>query len=360
MYDLNNRIKFEKFINKKDIKKDFLIPLFFSVLFLITGAIEKNLILIDNGLGLLEHINIWIFLGINFILPVIIYVLFNNLKNTIEQNIFSKLENIFNRISRYKLITFLTNFFTIIGFCCFIGNTLQNANIINQLSFDYWDSINYKGSYIISRLYKFYLFVYFIPHILIYVFVLIKSISELLVINDSEIEEYPIKNYESLNILCNFGLNILLTILLPFILISSGVYLVHSRFDITTATTLIISIMSALTGISMYILLINKFYTSITKYRKKNIEQINFKLAEIHKYIFNSKFDEESDKKLEIYLKKETYLCQVKEKINKLSKFPLIIKAIFTSTSPLIPLLLKFLFQFLKTFFKLEILDIIL
>lgn len=118
---------------------------------------------------------------------------------------------------------------TIIGFCCFVGNSLQNANIINHLSFDYWDSIHYPISYIISRVYELYLFVLFIPTILIYVAVLIKSISKILEIPEEKMIEYPIENYGQLNILCGFRLNILLLISVTFMILAENVYTIHNR-----------------------------------------------------------------------------------------------------------------------------------
>lgn len=347
-------------MDKKYIMKDAFIVSVFIALFIASGLFEQNLFLPNDGLGLLEHINIWIFLFTNLMIPFIIYYLFNTLKYYIDIDSLNQLEEIFKTISERKITKILFNFATSVGFCCFIGNSLQNAKIINPLPFDYWDSINYIASYIISRIHKFYLFAYFIPCVLTYVFVLIQSISNLLVINENEMLEYPIKKHGQLSTLCNFGLNILLTSTLPFILLSCGVYFVHARFDVTSTTTIIISFVSTFTCFGMYILLIKKFYTSITIYKKRHIEQIDLQLAEIHQYILNIQFDENSYEKLDIYLKKEEYLIQAKENIEKINKFPHIIKAIITSISPFIPTIFQNLFQLLNTFFKLDILENIL
>lgn len=344
-------IKIERFIDKKNIKHDFYIVCFFVILFCAFGIIEKNLFLSGEGLGLLEHINIWIFLTINFTIPLVINKIFSVLRENIDDTSYNELNVSFANNATLKLVAIFSNFIKTIGFCCFVGNSLQNAHIINQLPFDFWDSNNYVLSFIASRMYKFYLFAYFIPTLLTYVFILIKSISEILTIKECDMEEYPIKNYMQLNTLCNFGLDILLIILVPFVILTSGVYWVHSRLDITTITTICIAFLCTLSFLGMYSLLIRNYYTSVIKYKKKHIKQINLELSKIHQYICQSPLNEASGELLEVYLKKETYLWQSKKRINKISKFPLVIKAIVTSISPFVPALTKVAQLAFKSFF---------
>lgn len=360
LHNQNKKIQIERFMNKKNIVKDSCIVLSFIAIYMIVGLFENNFFLPNNGLGLLEHINIWIFLGANLLMPIAIYGAFKILMIRVDSDTLEKLKITFKGTTELRITKILLNFSTTVGFCCFIGNSLQNAKIINPLPFDYWDSIDYIISYFVSRCHKFYLFVYFIPLVLSYIFVLIKAISELLVINENEMGDYPIKNYEKLNILCNFGLNVLLILVFPFMLFSFGVCFIHGRFDITSNTTIIISSVSTFICFGMYLLLIKRFYTSITTYKRKNIEQIDLQLSEIYQYILNIQHGEDGLEKLEIYIKKEEYLMQTKEELEKISKFPHIIKAIFTSISPVLPALLQNMFQLINAFFKSDILDNIL
>ena len=170
-----NIIEFSRFTDKKSVRNDFRIALGFLAIFLIVGLIEKNWILPNDGLGLLQHKNIWIFLLINLISPFIISKTVKTLECNIDAITFENLKNVFRDNAKLKAIAVLQHFAQAIGFCCFVGNSLQNAYIINQLPFDYWDSINYILSYIISRVYKLYLFAYFIPTVLIYIFILLKD-----------------------------------------------------------------------------------------------------------------------------------------------------------------------------------------
>ncbi len=360
MHEQSNTIRIERFKDKKNIKRDWLIVFAFIALYIVVGLFEENLFLPDNGLGLLEHINIWIFLVSNLLIPLIIYYAFNSLEHCIDSSTIAEIKKTFKNIAEHKTNKILLNFSTAIGFCCFVGNSLQNAKIINPLPFDYWDSIDYIISYIVSRVHKFYLFAYFLPLSFTYIVILIRTISNLLMLHENDMKRYPLIKYDQLNTLCDFGLNILLVLVIPFFLSSCGVYFVHERFDITSITTIIISIAGTFVCFGTYLFLIKNFYANITIYKKINIKKINFQLSKIHQYILNNKYENNRYEKLEIYLKKEEYLIKTKEKIEEINKFPHIVKAIFTSIIPIIPTLMQYVFQFLNTFFKLEILENIL
>ena len=353
-------IKFERLIDMKYIKRDIIIVFFFTMSFIVIGLFENNLFLPNDGFGLLEHINIWLFLAANAIIPIAISIIYKQIERDVDLTTRIGFKENFCMIAKLKFTTVLFNFFTAVGFCCFIANSLQNAKIINNLPFDYWDSVNYMGSYIASRFYKFYLFAYFIPHILIYVYVSVKALSKSIVIKDEEMDEYPIKNYEQLNALCNYGLNLLVVMCMAFILISIGIYFIHNRLDVISTTSIIVALVATLVCLHMYVMLVNSFRVSIIKYMKTNINDINCELAKIHKYVVNYQYGEKSKNELEVYLHQEKYLSKIKKRIEKLNKYPFVIKAIITSFSPIIPALFKIVFQFLKDSSKLDILTTIL
>lgn len=137
MSNPRNTIKFDRFVDKENINKDFGIAFAFLVAFLIVGLIERNWLLPDGNLGLLQHTNIWIFLFINLLLPFIIGKAVKALECNIDEITFEKLKDVFRNNASLKSITTLRYFAQVIGFCCFVGNSLQNAHIINQLPFDY-------------------------------------------------------------------------------------------------------------------------------------------------------------------------------------------------------------------------------
>lgn len=347
---MNTTIKFDRFNEKKYIIIDLITVGSFAIWFIIIGLFEKNLFLPNEGLGLFEHINIWLFLTANILVPIIFSLNYKNMTNNVEQNVLDNLQNIFIQKSNNKRIKILYNLLTIIGFFFFVGNSLQNAHFINPLPFDFWDSIDFVISYMISRTYKLYLFAYFMPLAFVYAYILIISTSELLKITDAEMKEYPIKNYMQLNTLCKFGLDTLMIVIIPILLFSGGIYLVHDRLDITTISTIIITVLSIWGLLSLYILLSSKFYVSVIKYKKNHIMQIDSALSDIHQAILNIEVVENDSNKLELYLQKQDYLWNCREKIEKISELPLVVKAIITIITPLIPTLLKFLFLALENF----------
>lgn len=78
--------------------------------------------------------------------------------------------------------------------------------------------------------------------------------------------------------------------------------------------------------------------------------QIDSALSDIHQAILNIEDVENDSNKLELYLQKQDYLWNCREKIEKISELPLVVKAIITIITPLIPTLLKFLFLALENF----------
>lgn len=334
-------IQFERFTEQKHLKWDAFLPIVFCSSFLAVGLFEKNLILPQNGKGLLQHENIWMFLTLNFLLPILISKFIKKAECDIDKSTYIDLKKKFTDISHRNFTIFLFNLFRVIGFIIFIFNSLQNANLINKLPFDFWDSINYPLCYVVSRVHKFYFFSHFIPTMLLYAYILIVSLSKLIESSGDKFISYPIKNYVELNVLCNLGLDILLTIVISFTAFCLIVYSIHNRFDITTITTIIISVGCSGITILMYMLLAKNYYVRISNYVKKNIKKIDTQLSEIHQYVLKTQVSQVCDSQLDTCLKREGYLSLVKEKLEKQSKIPCTVKAIVTALIPIIPSIIK-------------------
>lgn len=341
-----NTIQIEIFLERKYLTRNAVITISFLSLFLVIGFFEKNLILPCNGLGLFQHKSIWFFLITGVIVPFAIRQVLVEPSCGLEKNTVENIKAKFLEISQRPSTSVFFAITRTVGFLCFVGNTLQNAHIFNHLPFDFWDSINYPISYGVTRLYKFYLFAYLIPIIVIYIYVLLKAISELIILDDKDIKEYPALNDKHLNSLCNMGLNVLLILIIPFIISSIIVYLTHDRFDPTTITTFIVAFTCTVGSMLMYMLMVKNFYISMAKYSQKNIQTIDYQLAKIHKYILFTNFCGQNSAKLDACLKKEEYLYQIKERIEAQRKYPLAIKAICTSIAPMMPALIKIAFNF--------------
>lgn len=161
-----------------------------------------------------------VFLLTNFFVPFAIRRVFVEPSCSLEKNTVENIKTKFGKISQLPFTSVLFTIVRTVGFLCFVGNTLQNAHIFNHLPFDFWDSISFPIRHSVTRLYKFYLFAHFIPKIIIYIYVLFKAISELIILDDEDIKEYPALNDRHLNSLCNMGLNVMLILIIPFIISS--------------------------------------------------------------------------------------------------------------------------------------------
>lgn len=341
-----NTIQIERFLERKYLTRDVVITSSFLSLFLVIGFFENNLILSDNGLGLFQHKSIWFFLITSVFVPFAIRQVLVEPSCSLEKNTIENIKAKFLEISQLPSTSVLFTVTRTVGFLCFVGNTLQNAHLFNHLPFDFWDSINYPISYGVTRLYKFYLFAHLIPIIVIYIYILLKAISELIILDDKDIKEYPALNDKHLNSLCDMGLNVMLILIIPFIISSIVVYLTHDRFDPTTVTTFIVAFACTVGSMLMYMLMVKNFYISMLKYSQKNIQMIDYQLAKIHKYILFTHFRGHNNVKLDACLKKEKYLYQIKQRIEVQRKYPLATKAICTSIAPMVPALIKIAFNF--------------
>lgn len=145
------------------------------VLIILASLIDHTFLLPGVDIGLFEHPTIWTFLIIQAILPFVfkkaVVNLFDFLKGTDIVNPgtdLSKYVTIFKkhvsrqtnsgRIAYLLLITF--------GLGCFAWNSFQNQAPYQFVGFDFWDSINHVFGYGITRVYKFYLWVFFFPSII--------------------------------------------------------------------------------------------------------------------------------------------------------------------------------------------------
>lgn len=354
MKDIKNPIGLSKLSDyKKFMKESICFVITFIILFMLAGKLDNNFFLPKNNLGLFQHLTIWLFLGTNMIVPILLYIILKSLKNIISDKLSKEMYNKLKEKNDLNIIKFSSIFLQTLGFCYFIFNTLQNAQIINKLPFGYWDSIHYILSFIISRVYKLYLFSYFFPCVVINAVAIILCLSDILKIDDKGFGIFPMDNHYELNILCNTGINILLTILIPIILIFTSVYFVHNRFDIISIGTAIFSLISTIIFVSLYIFLIRNYHSSVMRYKCTQNEELNKKLSEIHTNIIKSEEKSQNIDLLTIYFEKQDYLLNCKDKVNKINPYPNIIKMCITTGSSILPTVLKYTYQFLKTFFKL-------
>lgn len=129
-----------------------------------------------DALGLFEHPAIWGFLLFQAIVPVSI---FRSLARLWAQE--HRFQAVFNRdvtlsdeiLPRAKAFSSgqtplgrsVAAFVYGAGFAAWVWNTFQNQQPLSVLPFDFWDSASFRYGYLVTRLYKFYVFVLLIPRL---------------------------------------------------------------------------------------------------------------------------------------------------------------------------------------------------
>jgi hypothetical protein len=140
------------------------------------SVIDGSLILDGRNVGLLEHPGIWVFFGLQIVLPLSIR---NSLKKLLKARRrigeITKADEKVSDIINTPLLKFLylqnkeSRFMAAVIYCtgltAFVWNTYQNQLPGIIVPFDFWDSKNYFWGFWITRVYKFYLLVWLLPYV---------------------------------------------------------------------------------------------------------------------------------------------------------------------------------------------------
>ena len=153
-----------------------LIPIAWAFLFLAGAAIDHSFLLPGRSVGLLEHPTIWTFLLLQAALPLILRKSLIQLgessqllaalvkgKFDFEREVVQPLiEYCSLRTNAGRVAASIAGF---IGFTAFVWNSYQNQLPGTLVPFDFWDSIHFPVGYWLTRAYKFYLFICFLPYV---------------------------------------------------------------------------------------------------------------------------------------------------------------------------------------------------
>lgn len=143
---------------------------------LVGGVIDGSLFLPGRNIGLFEHPGIWAFFGIQIALPISVhYSLKELLRARVRLRAVGALDKQTSIDLTHPLLghlnlasgssKLLASFLYTFGLVAFVWNTYQNQLPSIVVPYDFWDSKNYPFGFGITRIYKFYLFVWFLPYI---------------------------------------------------------------------------------------------------------------------------------------------------------------------------------------------------
>ncbi|TAK97428.1 MAG: hypothetical protein EPO07_13305 [Verrucomicrobia bacterium] len=143
---------------------------------LICSAIDGSLFLSGRNIGLLEHPAIWAFFGIQIALPIAVR---HSLKELLKARTNLRALGVLNAKPVKAEVAPLVRFLNLqdrksklvaailygFGLAAFVWNTYQNQLPGIVIPYDFWDSKTYHFGFWITRVYKFYLFVWLLPYV---------------------------------------------------------------------------------------------------------------------------------------------------------------------------------------------------
>jgi hypothetical protein len=137
--------------------------------------IDHSWVLRGNDIGLLEHPALWGFPMLQILLPLCVRQSLRKLQTTHLRD--GEIKKISDRqsvliapVRRFlgwqgKASKIAAGAFYLIGFAVVVWNTYQNQRPGTVVPFDFWDSKNFVYGFVFTRIYKLYLFVWFLPYL---------------------------------------------------------------------------------------------------------------------------------------------------------------------------------------------------
>jgi hypothetical protein len=248
-----------------------------------------------------------------------------------------------------NLSKFSYSFLTLVGLVCFTWNSFQNQSPIKFLGFDFWDSSNHQFGYWLTRGYKLYLWVFFLPAI-IHIHISILSVLYKL-LKDAEksnffvLRPYNQDEHAGVGVIIKIAINPSLPILILGSLSVLGAFFIHGQIGVTPVIGLcILSLLFLLVYLIPAIQL-----RKIIKSEKKN--QLS-EIAEKQNSIYFTLISKEKSKVEPEDLEKLNSLTIIYEQVKSISTWPYwksMLKVIGFINIPLLISLGKTLWPFIKS-----------
>jgi hypothetical protein len=253
---------------------------------LIGSLLDKTLILEGRNIGLLEHPAIWAFFGLQIALPLSIRYSLNKLGSSEARTPDpARPDPDFSKAVTNKLHTFflLTNVNSraiaticyFVGLVAFVWNTYQNQLPGIIVPYDFWDSSNHVWGYWITRVYKFYLFVWFLPYIALIHFavltVTLTLIRERRLSGELKLQPFHPDGLGGLGFVPGLVTTPVIVTLLFASIPTAGAFEVHRAFDITPLMGLTIILISTVLAYGIPILYLR---TDLVALKRETVQKL--------------------------------------------------------------------------------------
>ena len=290
VFRLGRRLSF--ILSKSVNSQSCFMAVLFTVLFLTGSLIDQTLIMKGRDIGLLEHPTTWAFLIIQIIAPIFLNKGVEKLFTFLKKNdiIYSKKElsgylSLFTKHTsrQANFGKFCYTFLTLVGIICFAWNSFQNQNPLRFLGFDFWDSFNHPFGYWVTRIYKLYLWVFFLPaiiHIHISIlFVLHKLLKDSTKENFFVLRPYNQDEHAGVGVIIKIAITPPIPILILGSLSVLGAFIIHGQ---TGITPLIGLCLVSLLLILIYLIPAIQLRRIIKSEKKRQLTEITEKQNELY------------------------------------------------------------------------------
>jgi hypothetical protein len=304
-----------------------------SAVFVLAGSfIDRTLILKGGDIGLFQHPAIWAFFVLQVALPLSVRHSLRRLEDANKaKDQTDELKAVYASSIAAKVSSFVQlrdgrsrAIATIcygVGLIAFVWNTYQNQLPGIILPQDFWDSSNHFWGYWITRVYKFYLFVWFLPYIaLIHSAVLLATlrlIREKRTGGELSLQPFHPDDVGGLGFVPGLVTTPIIVTVLIAALPLAGAIDVHRRLDVTPIMGMIIVFGGALVA---YVVPILYLRTDIIALKLQAIEKLSTLQQRYYAQIV--KMDNIRSETLREGREALDYFEKIDDRIQKISNYP--------------------------------------
>lgn len=230
------------------------VAVLFLSLFLVGSLLDGTLLLPGRGVGLLKHPTIFVFLLAQILVPrgfvraVAAFRAIGDARPILRadflERVFPEQIEVFRRTAgrlnnQGKLIFGLL---VGVGLAAFVWNTFQNQQPFRFVGFDFWDSGLHPRGYVLTRLYKLYIWVGLIPACVHLQISLVLGVRRVLLRIEKEgaldLQPYDPDDSGGVKVLIDPVINPMVPVLLAASLLTISALAVHEKIDLTTGGAL--------------------------------------------------------------------------------------------------------------------------
>lgn len=303
-----------------------------AVSILIAGIIDGTLLLDGRDVGLLEHPAIWMFVALHIALP---FCILHSLKRLMRGHIKirklidlkgSFLESVIAPIREFLYLKdreskIAATVVYVAGIGAFVWNTYQNQRPGMIVPYDFWDSNLHVAGFLVTRIYKLYLFGWLLPYIamihIAILFVILGLIRRARVANTLKLTPFHSDGVGGLGFVPGLVTTPIIVTMLIGAAPTLAAFEVHRALDVTPLMG--VSVLALWTAVA-YVVPILFLRSDIVAFKRNTITKLRHQQQEYYSKITESQ--ELDVEKLKKGYEAFDYFEKVCERVKSISNYP--------------------------------------